>query len=445
MAEAPHHAMLQLLGSRRFLPLFATQFLGALNDNVLKAATVILLTFQTAAWTSLDAGVLANLAGGLFILPFFLFSALAGQLADRHDKALIARRVKALEILIVLVAGAGFALHSLTVLLGAIGLLGLHSTFFGPVKYAILPQHLNPHELTAGNALIEAGTFIAILAGTILGGVLAAHPKAGPAIFAGGLAIALLGYCTSRAIPPAPADPAALNAPLQALGETWRSLRRLADDETIRLATLGISWFWLYGAVLLAQIPALARQALGGGESSVTLMLTGFTLGVSAGSILCTRLPRRTWAALWPLAGALGLSVFGIDLALTTPATHTGVIGEQGLDIARMLASPGSLHLMADLLMIGACGGLFIVPLYTLMQAHASQSHRSRTIATNNIVNALFMVAGSGLAGTALARGAHLSSLFVTLAIGNLAGAVWVGWRLRHRLLRDQSAPEAAA
>ena len=429
-------ASIRLLGRRRFLPLFATQFLGALNDNVLKAAAVILLTFQSTAWTSIDSGLLANLAGGIFILPFFLFSALAGQLADRHDKALIARRVKALEIAIVLMAGVGFALHSIAVLFGAIGLLGLHSTFFGPVKYAILPQHLLPGELTAGNALVEAGTFVAILLGTLLGGLLAASDQAGLLISASGLVIALIGYATSRYIPAAPALASMRATPLGPVGETWRSLRHLLAQRTIRLATLGISWFWLYGAVLLAQIPAFARQTLGGAESTVTLMLTLFTLGVSTGSMLCASLARGPRAWVWPLAGALGLSLFAFDLVAAFPTATT--VGP-ALELGRVLAVPGSIRVMADLVMIGLCGGLFIVPLYTLLQVHADEGHRSRTIATNNILNALFMVIGSVLAGAALTRGADLPRLFDSLAIGNMLGAVWIAWCLRRARQPDQA------
>ncbi len=429
-ATAPRNmpSSLRLLRTRRFLPLFATQFLGALNDNVLKAATVILLTFRSGEWTSIDAGVLANLAGGLFILPFFLCSALAGQLADRHDKALIARWVKAFEIVIVLIAGVGLAAHSIAVLLGAIGLLGLHSTFFGPVKYAILPEHLPPEELTAANALIEVGTFTAILLGTLLGGVLAASEQAGLMIGATGLTIALVGFATSTSIPAAPGVASMRAAPIKPFGETWRSLRRLAAHRTIGLATLGVSWFWLYGAVLLAQIPAFARQVLGGAESTVTLMLALFTLGVSAGSMICARIARRAAAWGWSMAGASGLSLFALDLATDSAAITTGA---SPLDLASVLATAGSIRVMTDLVMIGLCGGLFIVPLYTLLQVHAEAGHRSRTIATNNIVNALFMVTGTLVAGAALARGAGLSTLFVGLALGNLAGAVCIVWGLR--------------
>jgi MFS family permease len=249
-----------LLKARRFAPFFATQFLGAFNDNLFKNALIVLLTFQAASWTALAPEVLTNLAAGIFILPFFLFSATAGQLADKYDKAKLARLVKLLEIVIMGVALLGFSMHSLAVLLTALFLLGLHSTLFGPVKYAILPQHLRENELVGGNALVEAGTFVAILIGTLAGGLLAGAAGHPTWVAYTGLVIAVFGYLFSRGIPAAPAPAPELVVSLNPLSETWRNIGFARQNRTVFLSILGISWFWLYGALFLAQFPAYAKK-----------------------------------------------------------------------------------------------------------------------------------------------------------------------------------------
>ena len=415
-----------LLRTQRFLPLFVTQFLGALNDNVLKNALVVLLTFQAAQWTTLAPEVLANLAAGIFILPFFLFSATAGQLADKFDKARLARLVKLLEIAIVLVAGAGFALHSLATLMGSLFLLGLHSTLFGPVKYAILPQHLKSEELVGGNALIEAGTFVAILLGTLLGGLLAGAEGATRIITLAGLGIAIAGYLASRRIPsaPPPAPDLALN--LNPFSETWRNIRFARENRTVFLSILGISWFWLYGALFLAQFPAYAKNVLGGGETAVTLLLAMFTLGIGIGSLLCERLSvGRVEIGLVPL-GSIGLTLFGLDLAFASPAAPYATEPLGGIGALALLGMAGSWRLLADLMLIGLFGGLFIVPLYALVQQRSSESHRARVIAANNIFNALFMVAGALAAALLLSAGLGIPALFGVAAVCNAAVAVYI-------------------
>ena len=282
-----------LLKEKRFAPFFVTQFLGAFNDNLFKNALVVLLTFQAAQWTTLKPELLANLAAGVFILPFFLFSATAGQLADKYDKAMLARLVKVLEMAIMAIAAAGFFIHSLPLLMGALFLLGCHSTLFGPVKYAIMPQHLHADELVGGNALIEAGTFVAILIGTLAGGLLAgsvAHPAW---IAAGGFVVAVAGYVSSRRIPAAPPPVPDLAISLNPFSETWRNIAFARQNRTVFLSILGISWFWLYGALFLAQFPAYAKNVLGGSEAVVTLLLAIFTVGIGIGSMLCELLSRR--------------------------------------------------------------------------------------------------------------------------------------------------------
>jgi len=309
-----------LLKTRRFGPFFGTQFLGAFNDNLFTNALIVLLTFQASQWTTLKPELLANLAAGVFILPFFLFSATAGQLADKYDKAMLARLVKVLEIGIMLISGACFQLHSIELLMICLFLLGLHSTMFGPVKYAILPQHLQEDELVGGNALIEAGTFVAILLGTLAGGLLAGMENGTHWITLGCLVVAGLGYLASRRIPDAPAPDPTLCVNPNPISETWRNIGFARENRTVFLSILGISWFWLYGALFLAQFPAYAKNVLGGTETSVTLLLATFTLGIGMGSLLCERLSaKQVEIGLVPF-GSIGLTLFGIDLAFASPA-----------------------------------------------------------------------------------------------------------------------------
>ena len=411
-----------LLSTRRFGPFFGTQFLGAFNDNVFKNALVVLLTFQTAQWTTLKPELLANLAAGIFILPFFLFSATAGQLADKYDKARLARLVKVLEIVIMLIAGAGFGLHSLSLLLFSLFLLGLHSTLFGPVKYAILPQHLREDELVGGNALIEAGTFVAILLGTLAGGLLAGAEGGTVWIVGAGLVVAVAGYLTSRGIPVAPPPVPELRINPNPVTETWHNIGFARENRTVFLSILGISWFWLYGALMLAQFPAYAKNVLGGSEASVTLLLGVFTLGIGLGSLLCERLSAsQVEIGLVPF-GSIGLTVFGIDLALASPAVPPA----QPHAVLALLSVPSTLHVLFDLFALGMFGGFFIVPLYALMQIRSSASHRARIIAANNIVNALFMVVGALAAAAMLSAGVSIPALFGIAALCNALVAIYI-------------------
>jgi len=421
-----------LLRERRFLPLFVTQFLGALNDNVLKNALVVLLTFQAASWTTVRPELLANLAAGIFILPFFLFSATAGQLADKYDKARLARLVKLLEIVIVVIAGAGFARHSIEVLFVALFLLGLHSTLFGPIKYAILPQHLREDELVGGNALIEAGTFAAILIGTLLGGLLAGGNTATTWITAVGLVLAVAGYLAARGIPAAVPPAPALVVNPNPLTETWRNIGFAREDRTVFLSILGISWFWLYGALFLAQFPAYTRNVLGGSETAVTLLLATFTFGIGAGSMLCEKLSaKQVELGLVPL-GSIGLTLFGIDLAFASPAAPLG----QALGAPALLGMAATWRILLDLVMLGIFGGFFIVPLYALVQQRSNPEHCARIIAANNIFNALFMVVGAASAAGLLAAGLSIPVLFAVAAVCNAAVALFIYRLVPEFLLR---------
>ena len=439
-----------LFKEKRFAPFFWTQFSGAFNDNLFKNALVVLLTFHATQWTSLDAGLLANLAAGIFILPFFLFSATAGQLADKYDKAKLARLVKVLEIVIMLIAGIGFWLHSLAILLFCLFLFGLHSTLFGPVKYAILPQHLRETELVGGNALIEAGTFIAILLGTLVGGLLAGMDSAetgGVWITAACLLTAVVGYLASCKVPDAPAPEPTLKINPNPFTETYRNIGFARENRTVFLAILGISWFWLFGALFLAQFPAYAKSVLGGTETSVTLLLATFTLGIGIGSLLCERLSGgKVEIGLVPF-GSIGLSVFGLDIAFA----GSSVLPHEALDIWPLLNAPGTLHILFDLFAIGLFGGFFIVPLYALMQIRSSASHRARIIAANNIMNALFMVLGALAAALLLMGGLSISALFGVAALCNALVALYIyrlvpeflwrfiAWLLVHSIYRVEA------
>lgn len=412
-----------LLKAKRFAPFFVTQFLGAFNDNLFKNALIVLLTFQAAQWTTLKPELLANLAAGIFILPFFLFSATAGQLADKYDKAKLARLVKVLEIVIMGVAAGGFAMHSLPVLMGALFLLGLHSTLFGPVKYAILPQHLHTDELVGGNALIEAGTFVAILIGTLVGGLLAGSVEHPAWIAAGGLLVAIAGYLTSRSIPSAPPPAPGLKINLNPITETWNNINFASQNRSVFLSILGISWFWLFGALFLAQFPAYARFVLGGTESAVTLLLAVFTVGIGLGSLLCERMSgKHVEIGLVPF-GSIGLTLFGVDLYFASPDVSPGM---DMYDLMALLAQPMIWRVLFDLAMLGVFGGFFIVPLYALVQLRSSAEHRARIIAANNIVNALFMVLGALAAAMLLGNGMTIPQLFCLAALLNAGVAVYI-------------------
>lgn len=416
--QAPGPSRLRLLLSqRRFLPLFITQFLGALNDNVLKNALVVLLTFQVAQWTTLRVEYLANLASASFILPFFLFSASAGELADRYDKAAIARGVKLFEIFIVLVAGLGFAVHRIEVLFFALFLLGLHSTFFGPVKYAILPQHLAPEELLAGNTLIEAGTFVAILFGSLGGSLLAATHTANIWITLAGLIFAGAGFFAARGIPAAVSPAPTFSMTRNPLRATWRNIATARRNPELFGIILAISWFWLYGALFLTQFPAFAKIVLAGSVLSVTALLVVFTCGIGAGSLLAEKLarPRHDDGMGLVRWGALGMSLFSLDLWLASPSAMAATPS-----FAAWLAQPVIWRVLLDLGLVALCGGLFSVPLYTRLQQHSPAGHCARFIAANNIMNALFTAFGTLSAAALLSLGLTIPDLFGGVAMLNL-------------------------
>jgi 1-acyl-sn-glycerol-3-phosphate acyltransferase len=412
-----------LLRQRRFLPFFLTQALGAFNDNVYKQALIILITVRIAGLTQDDRSFWTNLAAGLFILPFFLFSANAGQWAEKFEKARSIRRIKVLEIVVMGIGALGFALDSLPVLLGALFLLGLQATLFGPLKYAILPQALKPEELVGGNALVEAGTFLAILVGTLLGGYLMNSYPAGPQVVSVAvLAFAIAGWWSSRAIPPAPATAPDLVLNWNPLSETVRTLGQLRGQRAVLNSVLGVSWFWFFGSVFIAQLPVYATVFLGGDGSVISLTLALFSIGIGVGSLLCELLSRRTVEiGLVPL-GALGLTLFGVDLYFAQPLAAATT----GLDWRAFLQQPGSWRIALDLTAIGIFGGFYIVPLFALIQQRAPRERLSRIIAANNIVNAFFMVAAAGLSIVLLKAGFSVPELFLYTALLNAAVAAYI-------------------
>jgi len=413
----------QLLRERRFAPFFWTQFLGAANDNVFKNALIIFVAFQLLPGSGLDPNVLVNLAGAVFIAPFILLSASAGQLADKLEKSMLIRAIKIFEIGVMAIALYGFWRRDLVVLFVALGLMGVHSALFGPVKYGILPQQLGSDELIGGNGLVEMGTFVAILLGTIAGGVVAAVQPNGP-LLAGALGIVLgvAGYLASRGIPRTPPVDPGLAFNWNPVAETWRNLALAYRNRVVWLSLLGISWFWFYGATFLAQFPGFAREVLGGDEHVVTFLLATFSIGIGVGSLMCERLSgRKVEIGLVPL-GAIGLTLFAVDLWFAAHDLRaTGLV-----QLPEFLSQPVHWRIMADLVLIGVFGGFYIVPLYALIQQRADPAYRSRIIAANNIVNALFMVASAGLAVALLGAGLTIVDVLLVTGLMNAAVALFI-------------------
>lgn len=400
-----------LLKTRRFAPLFGTQFLGAFNDNLFKNTLAVILTFQAAEWTSLSSALLAPLIGAIFILPFFLFSGLAGELSDKYDKARLSRIVKVWEIFLMVIATVGFATHSFTTLLIVVFGMGMHSTLFGPIKYSIIPQHMGENELISANALVESGTFAAILLGTLMGGIVSGIPNGGVIAGIAAIGVALIGYIFSRYIPSAPSLSPQMPFSLNLFAQTFNTLRLAYQNRIVFLAILAISWFWLYGALLLSQFPSFVQTVLMGDETTVTILLSLFTVGIGAGSILCERLSHHSIRPSLVVIGAIGMGLSGIDFALT--AQHFTAVGE-------INANPQFFHILFDLTLIGVFGGLYSVPLYALMQGRSEAHSRSRIIAANNILNALFMVAGAIVTMVLFESGWDIPDIFLLIAVATL-------------------------
>ena len=420
MAE---HSQFRLLAERRFGPFFGVQFLGAMNDNVFKQALVILLAYQTASFTTLASDTLQNLAQALFVLPFFLFSATAGQIADKYEKSGLITVTVAIELACMALGAVGLLTQNLALLLAALFLGGMQSTLFGPVKYAILPQQLKDTEIVGGNGLVEMGTSIAILAGMVYGGWMVTQAGWGVAgVAASAMAFSAAGIALSRLIPKAPAADPALRINWNPITETWRNLRFARRNRTVFLSILGISWFWFYGSMLVTQFPNLSKNILQADEHVVTLLLVVFSIGIGVGSLLCERLSgHKVEIGLVPF-GSIGLTVFGIDLWLA----GAGHLAHGPVALGEFVRDPGHWRLLADLLLIGLFGGFYIVPLYALVQIRSEPSHRSRVIAGNNILNAVFMVGAAALAIGLFQAGLTIPQLILVTALLSAAVAIYI-------------------
>ena len=411
-----------LLMQRRFLPFFITQFLGAFNDNVFKNALIILIAFQGAQLVGGDTNALTNLSAGLFILPFFLFSATAGQWIDKNEKSLSIKRIKLLEVAIMVCAAYAFYEAQIYMLIGLLFMMGMQSTLFGPAKYSYIPQHLEEKELVAGNALVQMGTFVAILVGTMLGGILIAYKEGRELVSIGVVCIAVAGYLSSRFIPNTPSLEPELKINWNPFTETWRNIAFIHGNRTVFLSVLGISWFWFLGATYLVQLPNYTKLTLGGNEQVVTLLLTMFTLGIGSGSLLCNWLSaQKVELGLVPF-GSIGLTLFGIDLYFAP----TELLSSELTGAAVFINSAGSLRVIADIFLIGIFGGLYIVPLFALVQQRSEQAHLSRVIAGNNILNALLMVLSSVMAIVLLGAGVSIAQLFLLVAVLNAVVALYI-------------------
>ena len=426
------HDSLHLVRTRRFLPIFATQFLGAFNDNLFRTSMVMLVIYGIYRDATQEA-TFSAVAGGLFILPFFLLSALAGQLADATDKARIIRIVKSAEILIMIAGAAGLLLHNVPLLLLALAAMGVHSTFFGPIKYAIMPQHLHEDEVLGGTGLVEAGTYIAILGGTLLGGVLVVQRPDGSfhaewaAVAV--LLVAVIGRFTGGQVPPAfPAsDAPKFTMDWHIVRASIRLVNATLHVRRLFLAILAISFFWSMGAVLAAQFPPLVKNSLGSNQTVATLFLATFSVGVAIGSVAVNRLLKGHVSARYSPASALGMGLFVLDLFRRVEGfpVHEGEL----YGTRAFLATADGPWIVFDLLGVAIAGGMFVVPLYAFLTTTVAKSETARTIAANNIVNSGFMVAATLILTAAVQSGVTVAQSLLIVAVASIVAA-WLGWKL---------------
>ena len=431
-----HPNQFALLRQRRFAPFFWTQFSGAANDNLFKFAFTVMVTYQlSVSW--LPPALAGLVIGALFILPFLLFSATSGQLTDKFEKTRVIRFVKNLEIVIMLIAAFGFISGSVNVqvpvLLGCTFLMGLHSTLFGPVKFAYLPQALSERELTGGNGMVEMGTFVAILLGNVVGGLLVAAPGVGPTYVAVAcVALAVAGRVVAQFIPLAPATDPGLNINWNPVTETWRNLKLAHGNIVVFRSMLGISWMWFFGAVFLSQFPSFAKEIMHGNEQVASLLLVVFSIGIATGSLLCEVLSKRhVELGLVPL-GAIGMSVFAIDLYFAA----RGLPASSIMGVGSFIAQPAHWRVMIDLALLSLFAGLYSVPMYALIQLRSQPTHRARIIAANNILNALFMIVSAILAGALLGAKFTIPQVFLFTGLANVVVAFYIFMLVPEYLLR---------
>ncbi|HEY8047717.1 MAG TPA: MFS transporter [Ramlibacter sp.] len=432
---APHHEhpnQFSLLGQRRFAPFFWTQFCGAANDNLFKFAFTVMVTYQLQLqW--MPPSLAGLVIGALFILPFLLFSATSGQITDKFDKRTMIRFVKNLEIGIMLLAAFGFWTSDAVILLACVFLMGLHSTLFGPVKYAYLPQVLEERELTGGNGMVEMGTFVAILLGNVAGGLLVATPGVGrDQVAIACVLLALVGRGFSQFVPSVAATDPGLKINWNPVTETLRNLKLAHGNLVVFRSLLGISWMWFFGAVFLSQFPSFAKEVVHGNEQVASLLLVLFSVGIGIGSLLCEVLSRRhVEIGLVPL-GAIGMSVFAIDLYFAS----RGLPSVPEMGAAQFVSVHAHWRVMADLTLLSLFAGLYSVPMYALIQLRSQPTHRARIIAANNILNALFMIASAIIAGAMLKAGCTVPQIFLAVGIANAIVAGYIFLLVPEYLLR---------
>ncbi len=423
----PSESQFTLLGKRRFLPFFITQFLGAFNDNVFKNALIILIAFQHMGDDLAGSRYLVNISAALFILPFFLFSSTAGQIGDSYEKSTLIRGIKLAEIFIMFLAVIGFLLESISLLMAVLFLMGTQSSLFGPVKYGYLPQHLDGAELTGGNGLVEMGTFMAILSGMMLGSALMTVEGGEYVVSVVVLVVAFAGYMGARNIPLTPAVEPGLRVNWNVFVQTWVTVRMVTRNRTVFFSVLGISWFWFIGSTYMVQLPNYTREMLNGDESVYILLVTVFCIGISIGSLLCEKLSgHRVEIGLVPL-GAAGISLFGVDLYFSAPGTVETSAGP--LMIGQFLQLEGGLRCLVDMALIGIFGGFYIVPLFAVVQQRTQKGILSRVVAGNNILNAFFMVLSAVFGIVLLGKlGYTEDEVFFIIAVLNImvTGAVFL-------------------
>ncbi|NVJ49249.1 MAG: MFS transporter [Gammaproteobacteria bacterium] len=411
-----------LLKEKRFFPFFLTQALGAFNDNVFKNALITIFAYKTIAETD-NSGFLVNLASIIFILPFFLFSATSGQFAEKYPKATAIRVIKLMEIFVMVLACIGFYLNNITFLLAVLFLMGLQSTLFGPVKYSIMPQYLKEKDLVGANGLVEMSTFLAILLGLIVGvAITRLEPYGIIAVSVALLSVSILGYLSARAIPQLPAVEPSLKINWNPLTETIKTFKYVKGNRTVLLSVLGISWFWFFGATILAQLPTYSRSTLGGNELVFMTLMGAFSIGIGVGSLLCEKMSgRKVEIGLVPF-GAIGMTLFSVDMYFANNASNA----LPTLTLAQFLSSWNNWHVLLDATFIGVFAGFFIVPLYALIQQRCSKNHVSRVIAANNILNAFFMVLSGVMAISLLSLGFTIPEVILVSGILNALVSIYI-------------------
>jgi len=415
--------IIKLLKIKRFLPLFLTQSLGTFNANLFKNALLILMTYKMTL--QLNAEILVTLAAGIFVFPFFLFSATAGQLADKFEKSRLIRVIKFSEIILMLMGSIGLYFNNIIILISVLFLIGTQSAFFGPIKYAILPECLQDKELVAGNGLIEAGTFLAILFGTILGGVIIVYPKGFAFVSLLICLIAITGYLSSLWIPKTIVRHSAINIRYNFIAETYRIIQYSKAKRDIFLCILGISWFWAVGATFLAEFPGFAKNELHANSTIVTYFFFLFSVGIAIGSLCCSKLLKGKIHANYVPFGALGMALFTLDLYFA--ASHVAIITTSPLTtLIQFLQSFRGWRISFDLILFSICSGLYTVPLYAILQHRSEETHRARVIASNNIMNALFMVLSSVFTIIMLKMKLSVNEVFLCVAIGCAIVTVYI-------------------